>query len=189
VFERGSVKNNIYTFAALRHLILSGLDRQLTSDDIENILLNIAIRRTDYLQYVVGAPGSYFRNSVARSEFAELLVLTWLPGQQSPIHGHAASNCGVRVLEGYLTEALYRAVEAGRGDAYKVGESVWQPGLVVFSNHGTIHKITNEDREERLVTLHLYSPPLEQEEMKIYSAVTSRDISWSAKTFWYNPGP
>lgn len=163
-------------FNALKRLVKEGLDRTLSTNEIENLLSGITIKKRDYQKFVCEQADTYSRQSVARSIFAELLVLTWLPGQYSPIHDHAASNCGIRVLEGKLHENLYRAVPDVNGGAMMVASRVWQPGLVGSSSLETIHKVTNNEREERLVSLHLYSPPLSREEMKVYSEIINPGV-------------
>lgn len=156
------------TLEALRELILKGVDRKLTTAEIEDMLSVIVFDESDYLGYVLETTETYYRNSIARSQFAELLVITWLPGQASPIHDHAGSNCGIRVLKGRLTETFYQAAETETNVAVKVAEDVWGPGMITSAAVETIHKVTNAERGERLVSLHIYSPPLRLDAMKIY---------------------
>src|SRR5215213_2898773 len=136
--------DTVCNLEALRNLILEEVNHNLTPEEVENLLIGVAPAEGDYIGYVSETPESYSRNSIARSEFAELLVMTWLPGQESPIHDHAGSQCGIRVLEGELTETLYRAVGSSVPAARKVAEAVWGPGMVTSSTLETIHKVSNE---------------------------------------------
>jgi len=166
----------VCTFNALSRLIRTGLRRNLSTSEIEILLSQIRIRKQDFQKFVVENSESYSRTSIACSAFAELLVLTWMPTQESPIHDHASSNCGIRVLEGKLTETIYQAVENIEGVARMIGVSDWSTGIVGSSSLATIHKVTNQT-DERLISLHLYSPPLLREEMKIYREVRHKTMS------------
>ena len=166
----------VCTFRALSRLIRTGLRRKLSTTEIETLLSQITIRKQDYQKFTMEDFKSYSRTSIASSAFAELLVLTWMPAQESPIHDHASSNCGIRVLEGKLTETTYQAVENIEGVAEMISVSDWSTGIVGSSSLATIHKVTNQT-DERLVSLHLYSPPLLREDMKIYSEVRHKAMS------------
>jgi cysteine dioxygenase len=61
------------------------------------------------------------------------------------------------VLEGKLLNTIYRyhASQTERASAYLVRQ-----GECLFSTQGLIHKMTNS-QSERMVSLHVYSPPLQ----------------------------
>jgi cysteine dioxygenase len=109
--------------------------------------------------------GVYQRNRVFSSEYVELLLLCWLPGQRTPLHDHTGSVCGVRVLEGIATEIRFKYSRCGTlipdvSFEVPVGETT-------VSCDSDIHMIANLSAEDQnLVTLHCYSPRLEK--MKMY---------------------
>lgn len=102
----------------------------------------------------------YTRNRVFRNEFAELLVLGWVPGQESMIHDHDGSIGAVRVLEGSIRETKFVwdcdgvLVEGANNDA--------GTGMIAGVGEPDIHQLTcTTENGGPAVTLHLYAPPLE----------------------------
>ena len=108
----------------------------------------------------------YRRNMVFESEAVELLCLCWKSGQRSPIHDHAHSVCGVKIIDGIGTETIYEMTPSGY---IKPIKSLDYPcGLVIASEDSDTHQVANlQEREMNLVTLHIYSPPLRS--MKTYT--------------------
>ncbi len=99
----------------------------------------------------------YARNLVAHGPQFYALLLCWLPGQASPIHDHRGASCGVRVIQGTATETSFR----WQGERL-VEDSVTTmlAGEVCGSFDDDIHEIRN-DAADNLVTLHVYSPYLD----------------------------
>ncbi len=119
--------------------------------------------------YVELRAGTYARRCVVRREKFELLVLTWAPGQGSVAHDHSGSLCGLKVVQGVLTEQLYAARPDGQvrpitSSSLAAGQITVDPGVVV-------HALINPaDSGQTLVTVHLYSPPLP--EVRRYAVAT-----------------
>ncbi len=107
--------------------------------------------------YIRFSDERYCRNLVAYGAQFYALVLCWRPGQASPIHDHRNAVCGVRVVSGTATET--RFVERGEGLAE---DSVRRLGAgeVCGSVDKDIHQVRNNGNEN-LVTLHVYSPVLD----------------------------
>ncbi len=61
----------------------------------------------------------YARNLLREGPWYQLLVLCWKNGQRSPIHDHAGSTCGVRVLRGVLTETTFAFAPNGHVKAHR----------------------------------------------------------------------
>ncbi|MGA2246909.1 MAG: FAD/NAD(P)-binding protein [Verrucomicrobiota bacterium] len=110
-------------------------------------------------RYVTPRSESYGRRAVVRRENYELLVLTWMPGQQSVAHDHSGSLCGLKVVQGSLTEQLYQSgpdgqVRPAAASRLAAGDIAVDPGVI-------IHSLANPAASgQMLVTVHLYSPPL-----------------------------
>jgi uncharacterized NAD(P)/FAD-binding protein YdhS len=109
--------------------------------------------------YVEERADSYMRRCVVRRENYELLVLTWRPAQGSVAHDHSGSLCGLRAVQGCLTEELFESGPDGQvrkttSTRLEAGEVIVDPGMVVH----TLRNAT--DAGELLVTVHIYSPPL-----------------------------
>lgn len=101
----------------------------------------------------------YTRNLVRAGKWYHLLVLCWKNGQRSPIHDHAGSACGVRVLRGVATETQFEFAPNGLVKA-TVSRDL-PPGHVCATYDSDMHQISNLQADEAdLVTLHVYSPPL-----------------------------
>ncbi len=58
--------------------------------------------------------GKYQRNLLNRTPSYEALLLCFEPGQQTPIHDHAGSACGVKVIRGVATEVGYKPDSMGK---------------------------------------------------------------------------
>src|SRR5262245_2954338 len=83
----------------------------------------------------------YARNLVRASDWYYLLVLCWRNGQRSPIHDHAGSTCGVRVLRGTLTET--RFTFAPNGMVVATGSQEHAPGSIIGSEDQDLHQVSN----------------------------------------------
>ena len=104
---------------------------------------------------------AYVRTLLYRDARVEMLALTWLPQQRSPVHNHGASTCIVRVVSGVAHENLYRARDDG-AERREYLDRLLHPGLVVRTPGEHYHSLGNAAHAggETLVTLHVYSPPL-----------------------------
>lgn len=99
----------------------------------------------------------YTRLQVAGDERYEVLLMGWKPGQQSPIHDHAKSVCGARVLKGVASETRFRFTPSGH--LLAEGTRAVAEGSVSSSSDADVHMIANYETGP-LCTLHVYSPPL-----------------------------
>ena len=132
-----------------------------------------ALRRTDVsiedvADWVRFSDRQYARNLIRAGKHYHALALCWKSGQRSPIHDHAQSVCGVRVLEGRATETRFEVSPCGALKA--TGSGDMQCGDVMVSRDSDIHQVSNLQAEGRnLVTLHIYAPPLLK--MATYSIV------------------
>jgi cysteine dioxygenase len=113
----------------------------------------------DLRQYIHFSESAYSRNLVRQSDWYALLVLCWKNGQRSPIHDHAGSSCGVRVLRGVMTETRFDFAPNGHVKALSSCELA--AGGICGSQDYDLHQVSNlQPGGAELVTLHIYSPPL-----------------------------
>ncbi|HEY0006391.1 MAG TPA: cysteine dioxygenase family protein [Pyrinomonadaceae bacterium] len=146
------------TFQALAQT-LKALSQPPALRDLDDWLRRVQLTAEDLRPYRSFKPGTYARHRVVRSEYAELLILCWHPGQRTPIHDHNGSYGAVRVCEGVMWETMFELGE-GRRLFYKSGRD-WTSGLVTGADVPDIHQLGNpEVSGQDLVTLHLYAPPL-----------------------------
>src|SRR5438067_3715380 len=138
---------------------LEGLTGRVPLDELAARLNDLDIDCEDVGPYVQFSSRGYTRNLVRAGDWYQVLVLCWKNGQRSPIHDHAGSSCGVRVLRGVLTETTFAFVAHGRIKA--VGSRDLATGAVCGSEDLDLHQVSNlQDGDADLVTLHVYSPPL-----------------------------
>lgn len=112
-------------------------------------------------EHRVGDPLRYMRHLLYVDPDGDFVmsVLVWLPGQQSPIHGHHVW-CAYGVVEGELTEERFRA--AGNGLA-PANTTLLRAGDVadLDVDRSVIHRVCNRSRAP-LATLHLYGVAAER---------------------------
>ncbi|MCR6741677.1 cysteine dioxygenase family protein [Aeromonas dhakensis] len=131
-------------------------NRQLCDNDIIDILCDFDMN--DLLSFIRFSPEKYCRNIIHKNEHYELLLLCWRGGQESIIHSHGNSICGLKVMHGTATETLYEAKDA---NYVSLHEKVISIGEHCIRHGDDIHKISNRQKNGKdLITLHLYSPPL-----------------------------
>ena len=104
-----------------------------------------------------------------------LLALIWLPGQQTPIHGHNAW-CVVGVHEGAIDVTTYRRENADRADCSalsKTGDFTAPSGSVSFVQPDPegIHRLSNTSAKP-VITLHTYGMDLVEEPSAINKLYT-----------------
>lgn len=135
-------------------------------DELRAHLLEANVNAQDMGDFVRFNDTGYRRNMVFENDAVELLCLCWKSGQRSPIHDHASSICGVKVIEGIGTETVYEMTPSGYIKA--VSSNDYATGLVLVSEDSDTHQVANlQSTQQDLVTLHVYSPPLRK--MKTHS--------------------
>jgi predicted metal-dependent enzyme (double-stranded beta helix superfamily) len=106
-------------------------------------------------EHRVGDPERYMRHLiyVDPDDRFVLTAITWLPGQQSPVHGHYVW-CAYGVAEGELTEETFRApgplLEPLATRTIRAGE------LADIDLGGPIYHRVSNRTGRLLVTLHVY---------------------------------
>ncbi|WP_415674636.1 hypothetical protein [Vibrio neptunius] len=136
-------------------------NKPLSLATIRFILENVALDDTEIKALSSFDQDNYCRRRLFKNDHCEVLILSWLNGQRSKIHDHLNTACGVRVLHGEATETLFET--AANGHIYASQSSHYQQGSVTVSKDNDIHQISNlQADDEPLVTLHVYSPPLQQ---------------------------
>jgi len=106
-------------------------------------------------EHRIGDPARYMRHLLyvdPDDEFV-LTAITWLPGQQSPVHGHYVW-CAYGVAEGELTEETFRA--PGKLLESLGSRTIGAGDLAGLDPGGPIyHRVSNRTAKP-LVTLHAY---------------------------------
>ena len=104
---------------------------------------------------------NYQRQSLWRGKYSEVMLICWQDGQHSVIHDHKGSNCGFIVLSGQATERFFEKTEITTG-IKPINSQKIETGKTSISHDGEgIHQLLNLPGNSPLMTLHLYSTPLE----------------------------
>jgi cysteine dioxygenase len=138
---------------------LDGLDGRAPLAELVRRISRLDVAFEDVAEFAHFSDRQYTRNLLKAGEWYNIVVLCWKNGQRSPIHDHAGSSCGVRVLRGTATETLFDF--APNGLVRAVSSRELPEGAVTGSQDSDMHQVSNLQADEAdLVTLHVYSPPL-----------------------------
>lgn len=136
-------------------------NKPLSLASIRFILDSVSLSEEEIKKLACFDKETYCRKRLFRNEHCEVLVLSWLNGQRSKIHDHLNTSCGVKVLYGEATETLFET--AANGQIYASQSTHYPQGSITVSKDNDIHQISNlQAQDEPLITLHIYSPPLNQ---------------------------
>ena len=136
---------------------LNTFDKRVSLDELKSRLDDDSISSKYLADYIHFSDERYSRNLLAYGPQFYALVLCWKPGQASPIHDHKGASCGVRVIQGVATETSYHWKD---GRLVENSVVTMSAGEVCGSFDDDIHEIRNNS-DENLVTLHVYSPFLD----------------------------
>ncbi len=157
----------------LRSLVdyLDGLTERAAIDGLDAALREADVSLEDVAEFVRFGERGYLRNLVCEGPWYHLLVLCWRSGQRSPIHNHAGSTCGFKVLTGDVTETRFEMTPAKI--VHPVSAHPMSPGDLAVTADAEVHQMSNLQASGMdVVTLHIYSPPLFR--MDTYSLTNSR---------------
>jgi hypothetical protein len=87
---------------------------------------------------------------------AQVWLLSWLPGQGTPLHDHGTSAGAFAVARGTLTE---RVVARGTGTSARQSTADLAAGRVRFFGAHYVHQVVNTVHEPA-VSVHVYAPRL-----------------------------
>lgn len=121
------------------------------------MLDRLAVASGELTRFIRFDDGRYCRNPVAEGRHFQILVVCWRTGQQSPIHSHDGSACGLKVIAGVASEVVYD-VTSDPARPRPVSTRRLRPGAVATSFDRDAHRITAPEGD--LVTFHVYTPPL-----------------------------
>ena len=140
--------------------VLESSSRALLPKELAELFRTAQLKPSDVQDWTLFDPKIYARNRVVRSQYAELLIMCWNPGQLTPIHDHTGSACAVQVISGAITEITYKP--AANGMLTPLSSRRYDPGAITCSNDRDIHQLGNlEPAPAQAVTMHCYSPPLD----------------------------
>jgi len=125
--------------------------------ELAEVLRDAVGKRSGWLrrEHRVGDPARYMRHLLYVDPDDDFVItaIIWLPGQQSPVHGHYVW-CAYGVVEGELTEEMFRAP----GTLLEpIGTKSIRAGELADIDLGgpQYHRVSNRTQKP-LVTLHVY---------------------------------
>lgn len=159
---------------------LDGLHARAALPDLVAGLARFDIRCEDVASFIQFDEAGYTRNPVHAGTWYRAWVLCWKNGQRSTIHDHRGSSCAVRVLRGTMTQTLFEF--APNGHVKATGSQDFPAGSIIGSQDSDMHQVSNlQAGNADLITLHLYSPPLDR--MGTYSLMdrSRGEESWQTE--------
>ena len=138
---------------------------QLPLEALKDALGRVELSDDDLNRCAHFSDEAYQRNLIHTGPAYEALLLCWRPGQRTPIHDHRGSACGVKVIQGTVTETVFK--HRPNGWVYATESHDLSAGGVCGSNDMDTHQLSNLSETDTLITMHIYSPPLER--MGVYS--------------------
>ena len=106
---------------------------------------------SNWEKYIKTCHDTYYRNLVFKNNDFEILVISWLPGQKTPIHSHPQNGCIMKILDGQLCETKITK------DNKSITNYIKNDTSYIHDSIGK-HVISNES-DNLAVSLHIYSPP------------------------------
>jgi cysteine dioxygenase len=147
---------------------LDACQEPVNLDQLQALLTTANITRADLKDYIQFNENTYRRNRIKLGDWYECLVLCWKPSQKSYIHDHQGSSCCFKVIEGTALEMI--CAKTGRTAELPlvrpIDSRTLEEGVVCGSLAAHIHEVINPNDSSDLITLHIYSPPLN---MQIYA--------------------
>lgn len=138
---------------------LETLNERAPVEELRRFLSELDVTIDDLRPFMHFGEKTYRRNLIREGKWYELLCICWRSGQRSPIHNHAGSTCGLRIMQGIATETRFELTPCGQIKA--VDSTDFAEGFVCSSQDEDIHQVSNlQPPGKDLVTLHIYSPAL-----------------------------
>src|SRR5471030_1205402 len=164
---------------------LDGLSGRASIERLRALLEQTDVTLDDLREFVQFDGEHYRRNLVCMGEWYEIIVICWQSGQRSPIHNHAKSTCGLKVLGGVCTETVFDHSPCGQVVA--LHSSHLTAGHICSSQDTDTHQVSNlQGAGHNLVTMHIYSPPLRA--MQKFSIMGRHAEEWRPPVFEFAQG-
>lgn len=125
----------------------------------------------DWERFAFFSDEHYTRNLVHSDDLFELMVVCWSPGQESPIHNHAGSNCWMGVLDGDVEEVHFDLPRDGAPPVQRHART-YRRGQVAFIRDEIALHLVRSAAPAPAASLHLYSRPIQA--CQLYCPETGR---------------
>jgi cysteine dioxygenase len=154
-------------------------------DAVDRYLTRNKFDQDDFVPFIYFREDTYGRNLVYKNSEFELLVLTWLPKQRTPIHDHAGQRCWMHLLQGRLCFRNYQPIVNAKGDLVPAGPLEFhETGEAVYVDDGIgTHSIANAS-EKPAISMHLYAGPIPK--CRIYHEA-KKQFEWVELDYFTSP--
>ena len=131
---------------------IKDFNNKITFKSLETFVDSLEISKINYQNFIYDplTLGDYGRNIITIDPF-ECVLINWPPGIESSVHHHKGLFGYVIVLEGELDNISYKE-EKNKIVEFK-SEKYFQNGVMPEPD-GVIHKLANNNTNQRAVTLH-----------------------------------
>jgi predicted metal-dependent enzyme (double-stranded beta helix superfamily) len=132
-------------------------------DKISRYLSTNRVEQEDFIPFIYFREETYCRSLVFKNETFELLVLTWLPRQTTPIHDNAGQRSWMTMQSGTLSLNEYKT--ADERNAPNTLEKMGEPKLkrsgelTEFFDNGSFFSLANLTSKPA-VSVHLNAGPV-----------------------------
>lgn len=135
--------------------------KQFQGDAVDRYLKMNQLEEDAFLPFIFFREETYGRNLVYKNDHFELLVLTWLPQQRTPIHDHAGQRCWMMLQSGTLTFKNFETPEHDDSPLVVKGPcEIHTAGEAVYIDDGIgVHTIANATTKPA-ISVHLYAAPI-----------------------------
>lgn len=125
--------------------------------ELKEALEKLKVSEEELLPFIKD-PGNkpYGKKSVYRTEHVEIVVANWVPFNKCSPHDHGGSFGWIYVVSGETAHTLYKIED---GIPVPHVEKQEKTSTVFFTSQTMIHDMGNQ-KDQPLVTLHAYSPPV-----------------------------
>lgn len=134
--------------------------RQIEPNLIRQALESVPLRNINlesYMKYF--GEGIELERQILLKDPVEVFLMKWPPQFFYPIHQHSNFWGFVIPLKGILSETLY-GYAPNKRKVFIHPTKTFREGEIIYEPYKVIHKLQNTSPIEKLITMHVYYPPV-----------------------------
>ncbi|MGB0431425.1 MAG: methyltransferase domain-containing protein [Bacteroidia bacterium] len=165
---------------------IKSFNKEVTFKSLKEFIKGVDLEQLNYGAHVIEPTekGDYGRNILSMDPF-ECVLICWPPNVESAIHHHKGLFGYVWIVEGELDNVFYRE---DNGELVEFATDRYVKNGLVPEPDGVIHKLRNNNENQRAISIHFYYPALHTfDGMRIFNTKTGDVgvLSDNAKSaFW-----
>ncbi|NGP44000.1 hypothetical protein G4V62_03190 [Bacillaceae bacterium SIJ1] len=143
----------------------SSLPQKPSANELKCALDDLSLSAEEVLPYANSPNGKpYGRKVLYQSPFIEVILMQWSKEQACAPHDHGDSFGWIYILSGASEHTLFKEQNGYVPEATIT--RIEKTGDYVFTPRKKIHQMASFQKETPLLTLHVYTPPIQN--MKVY---------------------